>query len=150
MPIRKNHYQELPLIARAIQEYKTSGLTQKEAAAKYNIPYKVFSYYYLNGFSKNKNKDPSYLPEVKYEKKSKLRQQNYDIEIVSSNNKPINHTLPSNLSGGSIQQQSYTLPPQPVVYKNNENIPKSIKDKLNDASRVSSSGKKVVDLSQFL
>jgi len=146
MPPRKNHYQELPLIAKSIQEYKTSGLTQKEAAAKYNIPYKVFSYYYLNGFSKNKQKDASYLPEVQYEKKSKLRQQNYDIEIV-----------PSNLSGGGMQQP---IAPQPIPViiqkpqisqpKQNANIPSTIKDKLNAASRVSSSGKKVVDLSSFI
>jgi hypothetical protein len=146
MPPRKNHYQELPLIAKSIQEYKTSGLTQKEAAAKYNIPYKVFSYYYLNGFSKNKQKDASYLPEVQYEKKSKLRQQNYDIEIV-----------PSNLSGGGMQQP---IAPQPIPViiqkpqisqpKQNANIPSTIKEKLNAASRVSSSGKKVVDLSGFI
>ena len=147
MPLRKNHYQELPIIAKAIQEYKTSGLTQKEAAAKYSIPYKVFSYYYLNGFSKNKQKETSYLPEVQYEKKSKLRQQNYDIEIV-----PTNHELPANLSGGSIQP----VEPKPVIIqklpqpKPVEIIPKTIKEKLNAASRVSSSGKKVVDLSGFI
>lgn len=150
MPQRKNHYQELPVIAKAIQDYKTSGLTQKEAAAKYGIPYKVFSYYYLNGFSKSKKKDVSYLPEVQYEKKSKLRQQNYDIEIVPANNI---HELPPNLAGGSQQQ----IPPQPIPkpvsklpIKSNETIPKTITEKLNAASRVSASGKKVVDLSQFI
>ena len=47
---RQKHNLDLPIIAKAIQEYKTTNKTQQQCANDAGIYMELFRYYYLNGF----------------------------------------------------------------------------------------------------
>jgi hypothetical protein len=174
MSTRINHAHDLPLIAKAIQEYKTTHQTQKECAVKHNIPYKVFSYYFLNGFKKNQKVGGGLIPEeTPYQKKAKGRVNNYEVILVGGDNptpqqkfqqphfqsSPVSHqynTPPSQTIKPSPVIPSYTQPKtvvkkqvqiissKPITHVNSTMA--SIKEKLNAATTVSKDGKKRVDL----
>jgi hypothetical protein len=137
MSSRKNHIHDLPLIAKAIQEYKTTHQTQKECAAKYGIPYKVFSYYFLNGFKKNQKVGGGLIPEeTAYQKKAKQRVNNYDIVLLGGNNVPVQQQLP-------LPPQ---LPPQPVSHQyqappmSQQQVKSSVKPSSKDYASISVAG----------
>lgn len=103
MPQRVNHNQEIPKIAQAIREYKLTHKTQKQCAAEFGIPYKLFSYYYLNGFKKNQKVGGGLIPdETPYQKKAKGRANNYEVILVGGD--------------GSTQEQPQFQPP-PVSHQ---------------------------------
>jgi len=167
MSNRTRHNAEIPTIARAIQEYKTTTKTQPECAKEFGIPIKVFSYYYLNGFKKNQRVGGGLIPdETPHQRKSKNRDNNYEVVLVGAGNqsKPISHTPPQP-STQSTKPISHTpqSPPQPSpqptkpiskpVIKNDQKQiinNASIAHKINNATTVSKTGKVHVDLSQFL
>ena len=93
MSYRRKHNLELPTIAQAIDEYRTSSKTQKECADEYGIPIKVFSYYYLNGFKKTHkmnggnnimgiNNNAIQNGSTGIKRKTKSRDVRYDVEII--------------------------------------------------------------------
>ena len=167
---RQKHNLDLPRIAKAIQEYKTTNKTQKQCADDAGITVKLFSYYYLNGFKKSQKlaggnfhsndantnsviKEDAPQPNIKYERKAKLRDNNYEIVLVgeqTETNKP---------SGGSRQ-----IAQQKIMQNNTTNTTnfanptnatgvignQSIRNKLAAATTVSSTGVKKVNLSAFM
>lgn len=88
---RKKHIINLSKIAQAIQEYKTSTLTQKQCADKYGISHSVFSYYFLHGFKKDKKLDDT-ISETPFTKKQPKN--NYVIELQYETQKP---EIPQNI-----------------------------------------------------
>lgn len=166
MTNRSRHNAEIPVIARAIQEYKTTHKTQRQCAEEFGIPYKVFSYYYLYGFKKNQKVGGTLIPEDDLQphvRKSKLRQNNYDIVLVGGNNeqqqiqhpvqrqlppKPVSHTVP-------VQQYNNQRSVSETSRNQVSNIPQrsypqmNVKEKLNAATTIKDGGKHI-DLSQFL
>lgn len=110
------HRDDMPTIAKAIHEYKTTPKTQKVCAAEFGVPFKVFSYYYLHGFKGNKNFDEVFTNTTnnvtekpkKVQKKAPVQQpikplkdQPVQITIIpNSSEEP-----PSGKNGGSAQSQ---------------------------------------------
>ena len=169
MSHRTNHIHNLPLIAKAIQEYKTTHQTQKECAAKYGIPYKVFSYYFLNGFKKNQKVGGGLIPEeTPYQKKAKGRVNNYDVILVGGENPaplpqfqppPVNHTYmaPVKSFGTANVKQQYIQPKAEVKkqlsttssVKRNTHVGGHLavaKSKLDAATTIGQNGKKHIDI----
>lgn len=162
---RTRHNLELPTIAAAIQEYKTSHSTQKECAAKYGVPIKVFSYYYLNGFKKNQKVGGTLLPNDDMQphvRKSKLRENNYNVVLTGGYEQTQQQITNPNLSRPQIPPKpiSHELHPIPQVSVSSKhpsekhivsqpNIQQNIKDKINAATTIRS-GSKHIDLDQFL
>lgn len=174
MPLRGNHIHDLPKIALAIKEYKTTHQTQKECAAKHGIPYKVFSYYFLNGFKKNQKVGGGLIPEeTPYQKKAKGRANNYDVIIVGDENAdavpptpqfhppPVNHTYipPPPKPQPVVKQQKTVVAEQQMVGGNGvvrrspavSEMPSAsaiqfAKEKLMKASTINASGRRRVDI----
>lgn len=157
MTSRTQHNNEIPVIAKAIQEYKTTHKTQRQCAEEFNIPYKVFSYYYLYGFKKNQKVGGTLIPEDDQQphiRKSKLRQNNYDIVLVGGKeqqpqqqqiySKPISHVPPTQqrpMSESTRKPQSqFSQQLYPTM---------NVKDKLTAATTIKD-GSKHIDLGQFL
>lgn len=172
MTTRVKHNMDLPKIAQAIQEYKTTHKTQRQCAAEFGITYKLFSYYYLNGFKKNQKVGGGLIPEeTPYQKKAKQRANNYEVMIVGSDNKPkqqdipqlppapVSHQLTTSyikpLTEKPISSKSISSVKQYSEYKTETqrggaSIDNSISGKIKAASSVSKSGKKHVDLDPFI
>ena len=168
MSRRNSHMHDLPTIAKAIQEYKTTYQTQKECADKFGIPYKVFSYYFLNGFKKNQKVGGGLIPEeTPYQKKSKTRANNYyDVVLVGKENvnqpplqpqihpPPVNHNYVEqpnkNIPQISIKQNISTSSSSnlPISSDKNKTL-SSIREKFNAATIVKD-GKKKIDLNGFI
>ena len=182
---RQKHNLDLPRIAKAIQEYKTTNKTQKQCADDADITVKLFSYYYLNGFKKSQKMDGGNFhsndpgtnetvkeggvpPNMKYEKKAKLRNNNY-AEVVLMGEQPNTdnkHILPPQHAGTAPQQKLVYQQPvyqqpvyQPPVYQQPVYQPllikpapadPVIKKQITAATTVLSNGIKKVDLGQIL
>lgn len=166
MTTRVRHNLELPIIARAIQEYKTTHKTQRECAAEYGISYKLFSYYYLNGFKKNQKVGGELIPEeTAYQKKAKQRANNYNIVLLGGNTDNNKHQLPMppQLSPAPVSHQYPVLPNKSSskdkatisVKSNTKAIVKpqqnnSIKDQMKAATKITKDGKKHLNLDGFI
>lgn len=134
---KKKHLLDLPLIARAIEDYKKTGMTQKECAEKYKIPIKVFSYYYLNGIKKIKKAEAieiSLPPEHIIQRKAKPRQGNYDIELEYDQQQKVEKPV-------SIKQP---------VNSTNKNIVENVKEKFDKSIERTKTGQRRIDLDVFL
>lgn len=168
MSKRTRHNLDLPKIAKAIQEYKTTNKTQTQCAEEAGINVKLFSYYYLNGFKKSVKVGSDGTGEVPkdipYQKKAKGRPNNYDeILIVNDTEQKPSHGPNHNLQvvntqsqkGGSISIAP-PLPPrqvQPVqqVQPNRaQDINNIVKNKIQAAKTVNAGGLTRVDLGSFL
>lgn len=164
MSNRSNHIHDLPKIAKAIQEYKTTHQTQKECAAKYGIPYKVFSYYFLNGFKKNQKVGGGLIPEeTPYQKKAKGRANNYDIILVGGENPapqqvqfqppPVSHqyiapppTQRSAKPPPEIKKMPSTTTTGRSIAPVSSHTLSSVREKFNAALTVGKNGKKHFDI----
>lgn len=168
---RQPHNFDLPIIAKAIEEYKTSCKTQKQCAAEFNIPIKVFSYYFLNGFKKHEKlaqmngggdagiaKTPG-----AYQKKAKQRP-NYCVELLPANmtnpltggnNVNNNHvTDDDNIPSITIAPPKKMQSPQPVIMQQrsipNMNVNDTIRNNMKAAMTVKSNGTKRLDLEKMM
>lgn len=143
---RKKYNLELPKIAAAIQEYKTSCKTQKQCATEFGIPYKVFSYYFINGFKKHmniSNENPNQISNQTYQKKTKQKpnQLNQLIEIIPTQGiQSVQH------GGQSTNQNNIMTIPKETTLKR----PTEIDIKFNNATTIGKNGKKKIDLGDFL
>lgn len=158
MTTRVKHNMDLPKIALAIQEYKTTPKTQRQCAAEFGIPYKLFSYYYLNGFKKNQKVGGAMIPtETQYKKKSKQRQNNYDVILVGGNvqNQSIpneqhvhidNTKRPHDFPAQDMQSQSHRTKQKSTV---TQSVSPRITDKIK-AATIIKNGKKHVDLDKLM
>lgn len=116
---RKKHNRDIPNIARAIEKYQNSDLTQAECAKEFGISVKVFSYYYLNGFKKKQfllddNNEPIFV------KKSKMRSNNYNDVLSGGSNittQP-SHSIKKNISRNNLDDFDVVI----VDSKNSTNI----------------------------
>jgi hypothetical protein len=115
--VRKPHNNDLPLIASAIKEYQTTTKTQKQCADQFGISQKLFSYYYLNGFKKAEKKGGSIIPNDSKPagvRRSKLRDNNYNIVLETSEQQNVKNTngIPNSSNPPLIQGGGKTVIPQ--------------------------------------
>lgn len=159
---RVSHNLEIPNIARAIEEYKVSYMTQKQCAEKFNIPIKVFSYYFLNGFKKiNKIRasgggTTSVQPTPPIGKHNAKQHEKLIVELLPGNsNHENNESHPAvspQISLAPIQKSiNRTNPIHPANKKKNYS-PQSteLDEKMKLATHTKSNGTKKIDLNMFI
>jgi hypothetical protein len=167
---RKPHNLELPIIAQAIEEYRNSCMTQKQCAEKYNIPIKVFSYYFLNGFKKRERMAGTGTAGIQttqstsHKPKAKQRE-NYLVELIPAQNQTQQiQTNPQVTIAPPTLQQPIQQPQQPQhlqKHYHHNTIQKpvitpsvtpmiEINKKLKNATSVKPNGTKRINLDTFI